>query len=390
MDIGGSGGNTFPSHHSVSSFSPPNSSSSSSVTSAAESNSINGLQFGQKIYFGDHVGLLSTSPPAARPPSGAAARKGPQPPPPPPQQQIIPRCQVEGCSLDLSDAKPYYSRHKVCGTHSKTPTVIVAGLQQRFCQQCSRFHQLSEFDQGKRSCRRRLAGHNERRRKPPSGSLLSSRYGRLSSSLFDDGGSGRGGFLLDFSAFPRSPGREAWPPSGRSSETAAGRSVPHLWQQNPPPNVYHGGTGFPGSGECYNNTGVGSIVDSSCALSLLSNQQQWSSRSSASSSSHAISGSNLVVDVEGAPITTPPGGTTPPYHNTWGFKGGSDGGVSSSHGMMHSDLGLGHVPPPSGTSTQLSSELDMSLFSRRQFMDMEEHSRPPYGSSDNQHINWSL
>ena len=29
-----------------------------------------------------------------------------------------------------------------------------------------RFHLLSEFDDGKRSCRRRLAGHNERRRKP--------------------------------------------------------------------------------------------------------------------------------------------------------------------------------------------------------------------------------
>ena len=28
-----------------------------------------------------------------------------------------------------------------------------------------RFHPLSEFDEGKRSCRRRLAGHNKRRRK---------------------------------------------------------------------------------------------------------------------------------------------------------------------------------------------------------------------------------
>lgn len=28
-----------------------------------------------------------------------------------------------------------------------------------------RFHPLSEFDEGKRSCRRRLAGHNRRRRK---------------------------------------------------------------------------------------------------------------------------------------------------------------------------------------------------------------------------------
>lgn len=29
----------------------------------------------------------------------------------------------------------------------------------------ARFHVLQEFDEGKRSCRRRLAGHNKRRRK---------------------------------------------------------------------------------------------------------------------------------------------------------------------------------------------------------------------------------
>ena len=49
-----------------------------------------------------------------------------------------------------------------------------------------RFHLLPEFDQGKRSCRRRLAGHNERRRKPPSGSVLSTRHGRFSPSLFGE------------------------------------------------------------------------------------------------------------------------------------------------------------------------------------------------------------
>ncbi|KAM5588183.1 squamosa promoter-binding-like protein 3 [Rosa sericea] len=76
-----------------------------------------------------------------------------------------PSCQAQSCNADLSDAKQYYRRHKVCDFHSKAPAVIVGGLQQRFCQQCSRFHNLSEFDENKRSCRRRLAGHNERRRK---------------------------------------------------------------------------------------------------------------------------------------------------------------------------------------------------------------------------------
>ncbi|CDO99517.1 unnamed protein product [Coffea canephora] len=78
---------------------------------------------------------------------------------------IQPSCQVDDCSADMKDSKPYHRRHKVCEHHSKAPIVLVAGVRQRFCQQCSRFHDLSEFDEAKRSCRRRLAGHNERRRK---------------------------------------------------------------------------------------------------------------------------------------------------------------------------------------------------------------------------------
>ncbi|XP_031097253.1 squamosa promoter-binding-like protein 6 [Ipomoea triloba] len=75
-------------------------------------------------------------------------------------------CQVHGCNRDLSSSKDYHKRHKVCDEHSKTAKVIVNGIEQRFCQQCSRFHLLAEFDDDKRSCRKRLAGHNERRRKP--------------------------------------------------------------------------------------------------------------------------------------------------------------------------------------------------------------------------------
>ncbi|KAF8409218.1 hypothetical protein HHK36_005292 [Tetracentron sinense] len=73
--------------------------------------------------------------------------------------------QAEKCKAYLTDAKRYHRRHKVCEHHAKATVVLVAGLRQRFCQQCSRFHELLEFDEAKRSCRRRLAGHNERRRK---------------------------------------------------------------------------------------------------------------------------------------------------------------------------------------------------------------------------------
>ncbi|WCJ44785.1 squamosa promoter binding protein-like 14 [Euphorbia peplus] len=82
-----------------------------------------------------------------------------------PGTATYPMCQVDNCKEDLSGAKDYHRRHKVCEVHSKSSKASVGKQMQRFCQQCSRFHPLSEFDEGKRSCRRRLAGHNRRRRK---------------------------------------------------------------------------------------------------------------------------------------------------------------------------------------------------------------------------------
>ncbi|KAK9092602.1 hypothetical protein Syun_027513 [Stephania yunnanensis] len=108
---------------------------------------------------------------------------------------VAPTCQAELCSADLNDAKRYYRRHKVCEHHSKAPAVVVAGLRQRFCQQCSRsgnrwFHELLEFDEAKRSCRRRLAGHNERRRKnssDPQGETQAAREGPSKGRLVQAG-----------------------------------------------------------------------------------------------------------------------------------------------------------------------------------------------------------
>jgi hypothetical protein len=56
-----------------------------------------------------------------------------------------PRCQAEGCKADLSAAKHYHRRHKVCEYHAKAATVAASGKQQRFCQQCSRYVRLSAF-----------------------------------------------------------------------------------------------------------------------------------------------------------------------------------------------------------------------------------------------------
>ncbi|KDP24603.1 hypothetical protein JCGZ_25519 [Jatropha curcas] len=253
-----------------------------------------------------------------------------------------------------------------------------------------RFHQLPEFDQGKRSCRRRLAGHNERRRKPPPGSVLSSRYNRLSSTLYDSSNRG-GGFLVDFSAYSRLSGRDAWP-TGRSSErspvnqtASTGRSIPHPWQnssQNPPSNLYLQGSaacgagfsssGIP-SGECF--TGVG-IADSSCALSLLSNQP-WGSRNQEP---------GLGVNTQGAPMaqsTAPHGAAVNQYSNpSWGFKGSE---ASSSSHEMCPDLGLGQISQP--LNSHFSGELELSQQNRRQYMELD-HSRA--FDSSTHHIHWSL
>lgn len=47
-------------------------------------------------------------------------------------------CQVEDCGVDLSKAKDYHRRHKVCEMHSKASKAMVGNVMQRFCQQCSR------------------------------------------------------------------------------------------------------------------------------------------------------------------------------------------------------------------------------------------------------------
>ncbi|CAL9171148.1 unnamed protein product [Musa hybrid cultivar] len=113
------------------------------------------------------------------------------------QSSQSPYCQVEGCNIDLTIAKDYHRKHRICESHSKSPKVIVAGQERRFCQQCSRFHHLSEFDQTKRSCRRRLSDHNARRRKPQP-ATISFNSSRISSSFYDD----RHQMNLDFGPTP--------------------------------------------------------------------------------------------------------------------------------------------------------------------------------------------
>lgn len=294
----------------------------------------------------------------------------------------------------------------------------------------SRFHQLPEFDQGKRSCRRRLACHNERRRKPPSGSLFSTHYGSLSSSIFglieflsilslftlyskiyallfsfykkertlcwlwlfwfeliENNSSKSGSFLLDFSSHPH-VNESSWPT--RASEqgwdhqsTASGKFLQRPWLNNSENAtsefVLQGSatrTNYPGpgvpSGECFSG-----VSDSSTgALSLLSNRS-WGSRNPPSSLGANIDGIHTIQpsDSHGAPTNH---FSSPSLR----FKGNE---ASSSSHEMPSDLGLGQISQ--AADDQYCGELGIGQQSGRQNMELD-HSNGYHPSVQNVH--WTL
>ncbi|KAL3626163.1 Squamosa promoter-binding-like protein [Castilleja foliolosa] len=80
------------------------------------------------------------------------------------------RCQVPGCEVDISELKGYHKRHRVCLRCANASSVMLDGESKRYCQQCGKFHILPDFDEGKRSCRRKLERHNNRRRRKPNDS----------------------------------------------------------------------------------------------------------------------------------------------------------------------------------------------------------------------------
>ncbi|RRT60003.1 hypothetical protein B296_00024112 [Ensete ventricosum] len=105
--------------------------SNAASSACGSSDSTQGLKIGRKTYFEDvSSSSFPVAPPAPQKKGKGVVQVG--------KQQQPPRCQVEGCSVDLTGAKAYHCRHKVCGVHSKSPKVTVAGMEQRFCQQCSR------------------------------------------------------------------------------------------------------------------------------------------------------------------------------------------------------------------------------------------------------------
>lgn len=76
-------------------------------------------------------------------------------------------CWVPGCNQVVTEELLRVShRVQTCAHHRLAPAVLVKGTLKRFCQQCTRFHELAKFDGQKRSCRMRLGKLNKRRYVP--------------------------------------------------------------------------------------------------------------------------------------------------------------------------------------------------------------------------------
>ncbi|XP_074310030.1 squamosa promoter-binding-like protein 2 [Silene latifolia] len=235
----------------------------------------------------------------------------------------IPRCQVEGCNAELSSAKEYHRKHKVCESHSKSSRVVINGHERRFCQQCSRFHGLLEFDEKKRSCRRRLSDHNARRRKPKP-EVIQFNSIRLASSLYEGGKQ----LNFGFSQVPVLQSKiDAWD-STRHSKVTMPKSEPYATKVSPvsnhflpskgtPPEVYEPGlptSVAPTNMQAAQNMGALSLLSTSTWGPCNPRPPQLDHQPNPSSSAHTFPVGSSEYWIAEQPATSVPGSHTPPFH----------------------------------------------------------------------------
>ncbi|CAK9181585.1 unnamed protein product [Ilex paraguariensis] len=201
-----------------------------------------------------------------------------------------------------------------------------------------------------------------------------------------------GGFLMDFTSYPKLTWRIPWPDTKGTDRisgnqlTATGKILPFMWQsnsENPPPDLLQGSSSRTGdpfthipSGECF----VG-VSNSSCALSLLSNQP-WGSRNQPFNL-----GVHNLLNTDGTPMVQAAGTNGEAISqfssNSWGLKCNETG--SSSH-EMPPDLGLTQISHPA--NSQYHGEFELAQQGGRQYLLEAEHSRAYDSCIQNMH--WSL
>lgn len=99
-----------------------------------------------------------------------------------PQGFVHRRCIGDHCRADLSDVRRYFKRRKLCERCIAASSVLINGVESRYCQQCSCTHGVDHFDEGKRSCRFKLEKHKIRARVKRRSSSGASSAGRLSNT----------------------------------------------------------------------------------------------------------------------------------------------------------------------------------------------------------------
>ncbi|EAZ07572.1 hypothetical protein OsI_29824 [Oryza sativa Indica Group] len=342
-----------------------------------EHRQLHGLKFGKKIYFEDAAaaaggggtgsgsGSASAAPPSSSSKAAGGGRGGggknkgkgvaaaaPPPPPPPPR---VPGGGVRrGSERDQELLLPPQGALKDEG----------------------KFHLLPEFDQGKRSCRRRLAGHNERRRRPQT--PLASRYGRLAASVGEEHRRFRS-FTLDFS-YPRVPSsvRNAWPAIQPGDRISGGIQ----WHRNVAPHGHssavagYGANTYSGQGSSSSGppvfagpnlppggclAGVGAATDSSCALSLLSTQPWDTTTHSAAASHNQAAAMSTTTSFDGNPVAPSAMAGSYMAPSPWtGSRGHEGGGRSVAHQLPH-EVSLDEVHPGPSHHAHFSGELELAL-----------------------------
>ena len=81
-------------------------------------------------------------------------------------------CQVPGCGVKLFEKLK--RKVRICDTHRHALKIQMDGFEGRFCQQCSRVHNIERFDGSRRGCRSRLLRRvqKERCEQPCRGRLM--------------------------------------------------------------------------------------------------------------------------------------------------------------------------------------------------------------------------
>ena len=89
-------------------------------------------------------------------------------------------CKVDGCNTECESL--YSIRVKVCAMHLKAEEVLFNGETCRFCQKCTKFHNVNAFENNRRACLRslnRLASKRMPRIAPASAENTLNSYARL-------------------------------------------------------------------------------------------------------------------------------------------------------------------------------------------------------------------